>query len=192
MTEKTKKNHSLPQEVFDAFDSIVQEPQEVRDAYMRLLRDKGWTYQSISSAVGLTRERVRQCVEEMSSADAERTLGKYSEELLPFPEPPNKPEKIKKEIVMPSPETLRRLKELQPKAAQVRYNHMQFREEGEEYASLLWHAHTNEGVSVYRLGKLLDVLPCGIESRFVRYGYKESNGSSSAFNPIKYRKTKSR
>lgn len=196
MPEKVKRNQVMPQEVFDAFDSIVEQPYEARDAYMRLLRDKGWTLQSIADAVGdVSRERVRQCVEEVTSRRAPHILRKYSLEKLPLPEPPDKPEmpeRPKKEIVLPSDETLARLKELKPLAAQVRYNQMSFREESEEYSSLLWKAHTEEGVSVYRLAKLLEVLPCGIESRFVRYGYKKSKGTSSAYNPIKYRKTRSR
>ena len=193
MPEKAKRNLVMPQEVFDAFDSIVEQPYEVRDAYMRLLRDAGWTLQSISDAVGdISRERVRQCIEEMPSRRAPAILRKYSA-ILPIPEPPDKPEapeKPRKVIVLPSDETLQRLKELKPIAAQVRYNRKDYREEAAEYVSLLWDAHTKQGVSVYRLAKLLDVTPAGIESRFVRYRYKESSGSSKAFDPIKYGKVR--
>ena len=186
---KLRKNVALPEEVVHAFESMVGAgTTRVRNAYMRVLRDRGWTLQSIADAVGdVSRERVRQCVESVSSADAVLILAGHFDD-TPIPELPDKPVKVPREIIMPSDATLQRLKELKPLAAQVRYTHTQYREEAEEYVALLWHAHTVEGVSVYRLGKILDVLPCGIESRFVRYGYKETKGSSTAYNRIKYRK----
>lgn len=185
--EKVKKNMRLPDSVRLEFENMV-ESSEKRNAYMRLLRDKGWTLQAIADAVGdISRERARQCVESVSSEDAAVILGSRH---IPIPDLPDKPERPKPAPrPMPSEETLTRLRELKPLAAQVRYSHGQYRDEAEEYVALLWHAHTVEGVSVYRLGKLLDVLPCGIESRFVRYGYKETKGSSVSYNAIKYRKT---
>ena len=185
-TEKVRRNLKLPEQVSMTFDMMIGSSRE-RNAYMRVLRDKGWTLQAIAEAVGdISRERARQCVESVSSEDAEEIL--YGRE-IPVPDLPDKPERPKPEPrPLPSDATLARLKELQPLAAQVRYAHGQYRDEAEEYTALLWHAHTVEGVSVYRLGKLLDILPCGIESRFVRYGYKPTNGSSTAYNPIKYRK----
>lgn len=194
MTKKVKQNLTLPENVSDTFDAILDKPVEVRDAYMRLLRDAGWTLQSIADAEGtLTRERVRQCVAEMSRRRASSIVNKYATTRLKFsiPEPPDKPEKPKSErvIVMPKPDTLKKLRELKPKAAQVRYSHKQYRKEAEEYVSLLWKAHTEEGVSVYRLAKLLDTIPAGIQTRFVRYGYKETKGTSNNYDPIKYRKS---
>lgn len=190
---RLKKNLTLPDQVFDMFDALVSDPIEVRDAYMRLLRDKGWTLQSIADAVGdISRERARQCVEGISSRKAANLVEKYktSRKKFPLPDPPLKPEKVKTErvLVLPSEKTLKRLKELKPLAAKVRYSHSQYREEAEEYVALLWHAHTVEGVTVYRLAKLLDTIPAGIESRFVRYGYKKSKGSSDNYAPIRYRK----
>ena len=75
-------------------------------------------------------------------------------------------------------------------ASKVRYGHSSYRDEAEEYVSLLWHAHTVEGASVYRLAQLLGVNPSGIQSRFVRYGYKTTEGASKSFTPIKYRKAR--
>jgi hypothetical protein len=187
MPEKLRKNLTLPDEVRDAFDSMVGESMELRDAYMRLLRDRGWTLQSIADAVGdISRERARQCVESITSRRAVRLVS----DRYPLPDPPEKPEKIKVErvTVLPSEKTLKRLKELKPLASKVRYSHKQYREEAEEYVALLWHAHMVEGVSVYRLAKLLDTIPAGIESRFVRYGYKKTKGTSDNYAPVKYRK----
>jgi hypothetical protein len=189
MSVKMKRNLTLPDDVKQAFDSMLGAG-KARNAYMRVLRDKGWTLQAISEAVGdITRERVRQCIESMSSEDAVTILSSQTTS-PPVPEIPDKPERPSPAPrPMPSEATLQRLFELKPLAAQVRYAHKQYRDEAEEYVSLLWHAHTVEGVSVYRLGKLLGVLPCGIESRFVRYGYKETSGTSVAFSPIRYRKS---
>jgi hypothetical protein len=188
-TEKLRRNLTLPESVGLTFDMMVGSGgSNLRNAYMRVLRDRGWTLQSIAEAVGdISRERARQCVESVSSEDAEEALYGMS---IPIPDLPDKPERPKPTPrPLPSDVTLTRLRELQPLAAQVRYAHGQYRDEAEEYVALLWYAHTVEGVSVYRLGKLLGTLPCGIESRFVRYGYKETNGTSASFTPVKYRKT---
>lgn len=191
MTVKMKKNLTLPDEVSVAFESLVGwGDSNVRNAYMAVLRDKGWTLQAIADAVGdISRERARQCVSSIDINFARMVMQGYPD-ALPVPNVPDKPERpAPLPRPMPTPETLNRLRELKPLAAQVRYAHGSYRDEAEEYVALLWHAHTVEGVSVYRLGKLLDILPCGIESRFVRYGYKETRGTSGAFSPIKYRKT---
>jgi|AntAceMinimDraft_6_1070360.scaffolds.fasta_scaffold04552_6 hypothetical protein len=189
---KTKRKSYLPVEVADAFNKISGEPQSLRDSYMLRLVMNGWTHNSVAVAAGdLSRERVRQCVHPSVSDtnpywDYVTTHGIDS---LPVPDLPDRIEKPRAAPrPMPSDETLARLRELKPLAAEVRFNHSHNRAEAEEYVGLIWHAHTVEGVSVYRLGKLLDVLPCGIESRLVRYGYKKTNGGSEAFSPIKYRK----
>jgi hypothetical protein len=192
-----KKNLELSQEVYDEFQVLTEYELDARDAYMRLLRERGWTLQSIADAVGdISRERVRQCIEAISIFDA-MTLAsdlKKKDKRLTFflPEVPLLPEKVRSErvIVDPTPETLARLKELQPLANQVRYSHKAYRDEAEEYVALLWRAHTVEGASVYRIAQLLGVNPSGIQSRFVRYGYKTTEGSSASFTPIKYRKAR--
>jgi len=195
--ERKKKNLELPEEVADEFQVLTEYDLEVRDSYMRLLRDKGWTLQSIADAVGdISRERVRQCVESVDSKDAMATVKRMggADERLTFsiPDVPLLPERVPspRVVVDPSPETLARLKELQPLANQVRYAHKAYRKEAEEYVALLWKAHTVEGVSVYRLGQLLGVLSTGIHSRFVRYGYKTTKGKSKSFEPVKYRKAR--
>jgi hypothetical protein len=170
-----KKNLELPQEVYDEFQVLTEYELDARDAYMRLLRERGWTLQSIADAVGdISRERVRQCIETISIFDA-MTLAsslRKKDKRLTFllPEVPLLPEKVRSEKVLvdPTPETLARLKELQPLATQVRYSHKTYRDEAEEYVALLWKAHTVEGASVYRLAQLLGVNPSGIQSRFVR------------------------
>lgn len=193
---KIRKNQQIPEEVRQAFDAIAGEPIEARDAYMRMLRAHGWTLQSISEAVGdIGRERVRQCVSSIGFNDALSTVealrARGIEMPLPSvpdaPPPPIRPVRVRP---MPSESDLQRLRELKPLAANVRYSHTRGRSEAEEYVSLLWKVHNEDGVSVYRLGKLLDILPSAIESRFVRYGLKETGGSSANYEPIKYRGVK--
>lgn len=189
---KIRKNQQMPEEVIEAFNMLAVESSDTRNAYMRVLRDKGWTYQSIADAIGdLGRERVRQCVESIDLPTAIETLtdNEWTLPIPDIPDAPEPPEKVLRVRPMPTPEDLQRLRELKPVAARVRYNHSKNRSEAEEYVSLLWKVHSEDGVSVYRLGKLLDILPSAIESRFVRYGYKDTGGSSANYAPVKYRST---
>jgi hypothetical protein len=87
--------------------------------------------------------------------------------------------------IEPSPETLKRLLELQPYAQQVRSSGKKYRAEAEEYTSLLNHAHTVEGVTLYRLAKRLGVTHGALRFRLVRYGYKKTvTATSKVYNPI--------
>lgn len=192
---KRKAKLTLPDEVYEQFGYLLEYDREPRDAYMRLLRDGEWTLQSIADAIGdITRERVRQCIDEMSSDDARRIATKYrrKDARLTFyvPEVPFYPVRPPKSWTLPQPETLERLKELQPIAAQVRGIGSKHRDEAEEYMSLIWHAHTVEGVSVYRLAKLLGVTTGALQTRLVRYGYLPSRGTSKSYTKISYRKTR--
>jgi hypothetical protein len=174
-TPYIKKHQVLPTNVKEAFDSILNT--ETRDAYIRALREADWTLESIAAATDLTRERVRQI--SLSAAPAE--LPEY----LSVPTPPLKPERPKPVYVEPSPETLARLLELQPFAQQVRSNGTKYRAEAEEYTALLNHAHTVEGVTLYRLAKRLGVTHGALRFRLVRYGYKTPiNATSKVYTPI--------
>jgi hypothetical protein len=105
---------------------------------------------------------------------------------LPVPQLPVQLAKPKREFVEPSPETLARLLELQPKAQQVRSNASRFREEAEEYTRLLNYANTVEGVTLYRLAKRLGVTHSALRFRLVRYGYIVINtdSGSKVYAPI--------
>jgi hypothetical protein len=97
--------------------------------------------------------------------------------------------KAERVFVEPSAETLARLKELQPKAQQVRSTSPRYRQEAEEYTALLNKAHVEEGVSVYRLAKRLGITHSSIRFRLARYGYKPTpTGSDSpVYRPLKHR-----
>lgn len=192
MSKTLKRGIALPEEVADQFMEITD--MEVRDAYMRILRDKGWTLQSIADAVGdISRERARQCVESIGSRKAANVVDRARTRRMKFivPELPIAPEKPTPEPKpMPKPETLEKLRELQPLAFEVRYSHSKYRKEAEQFTKLLWKSHTVEGVSIYRLAKLLGVTHGALQSRLVRYGYKTTKGKSAAYAPVKYRKSR--
>jgi transcriptional regulator with XRE-family HTH domain len=174
MNEYIKKNQKLPKVIYDIFAESVST--DFRDQLIRELRDKGWTLEAISGASGLTRERVRQIAK--TSIPGFHTR-------LELPEPPLKPEKPKPVYVEPSAATLERLLELQPYAQQVRSNGKKYREEAEEYTRLLNHAHTVEGVTLYRLAKRLGVTHGALRFRLARYGYKKPvTATSKVYTPI--------
>lgn len=174
-----KKNQRLPQEIHDAF-SALKGP--ARDALIKNLVDNHWTYEAVANASGLTRERVRQ----ISNAVAKLAEEFHYDLDIEIPEPPLKPEKEGPTYIEPSPETLARLLELQPYAQRVRSNSTKYREEAEEYTRLLNHAHTVEGVTLYRLAKRLGVTHGALRFRLVRYGYKKPvTATSKVYNPVK-------
>jgi transcriptional regulator with XRE-family HTH domain len=175
MTKYVKKNQQLPESIYREFRETPNN--DVRDQLIRELRDHGWTLEAISAASGLTRERVRQVSN--TAPISKITLD------LEIPEPPRHPVRPKPEYVEPSPETLKRLLELQPYAQQVRSNGKKYREEAEEYTRLLNHAHTVEGVTLYRLAKRLGVTHGALRFRLVRYGYKQPvTAKSKVYTPI--------
>lgn len=183
-TEFIKKHQTLPQNIKDAFDNMLDNQE--RDQLIARLRHEGWTLESIASASKLTRERVRQIsnfydLEDPSMGTSGLTL--ISD--ISIPTPPLKPEKPKPVYVEPSPETLARLLELQPLAQLVRSNGVKYRAEAEEYTALLNYAHTVEGVTLYRLAKRLGVTHGALRFRLVRYGYKTAKtASSKVYTPI--------
>lgn len=174
-----KKNQRLPEDIKREFELMSDNIK--RDKLIKNLVDASWTYEAISNASGLTRERIRQIANAVEKLAAEFNfdLG------IDIPEPPTKPEKVGPTYVEPKPETLKRLLELQPYAQQVRANGKQYRKEAEEYTALLNHAHVNEGVTLYRLAKRLGVTHGALRFRLVRYGYKKPvTATSKVYEPI--------
>lgn len=178
MTNRMKRLVKLPSSV--KADSVNWAE---RDDYIRALRAKGWTLQSISDVFDITRERVRQiCATPISDGDTSHFV---------VPELPIKEAKPKREYTEPSEETLKRLLELQPLAQQVRSSSMRYRKEAEEYTKLLHHAYSVEGVSIYRLGLRLGVTHSALRFRLARYGYlpmeSMSGKTSKVYQPVKNR-----
>lgn len=179
MTKHTKQHHVLPHDVVKTFTAIKVDGE--RNAYIKALRERGWTLESIGQGTGLTRERVRQIADKTPMGEALRiAIAGYS-----IPEPPRVEEPEERVFVEPSPETLQRLLELQPLAQQVRSYGKQYRKEAEEYSWLINYAHTVEGVTLYRLAKRLGVTHGALRFRLARYGYLEpKTATSKAYTPI--------
>jgi transcriptional regulator with XRE-family HTH domain len=174
---------TLPPEAVVALNIFPKDQLHLRDAYIYVIRMKGWTLESVGQALGLTRERIRQLESRAKPIDAITILsnpGSY-----PVPEVPKRI--IEEEITVysePSPEILARLIELRPIAETVRSNSPRGREAAEEYTMLLNYAHVVEGVPIYRIAKRLGVTHGAIRFRLVRYGYLSTNGKSRAYKKI--------
>jgi hypothetical protein len=182
MSAYTKQNHKLPVAVSFIFIDI-SENRELRDNYISVLRETGWTLQSIAIACGLTRERVRQLSARKSNPAVVKTLISLG---AVIPNPPKKEDKspVKKPEI--DPETLKKLLELQPLAQKVRSNSKNYREEAETYTALLYDAYKNQGISLYRLAKLLGITHGAIRFRLARYGYiQPGTGESRVYTPVK-------
>ena len=156
-----------------------------RAAYVKALRMKGWTLQAIASALGVTRERIRQIENTASPSLLVHILSNPGN--FPVPELElREVEVADSTLVLPSEATLKRLLELQPFAQKVRWDHAEHRAVAEEYTALLWHAHSVEGVTIYRLAKCIGVTHGAIRFRLARYGYIQPiTAKSKAYTPIK-------
>jgi len=164
----------------------LEKDKSIRAAYVKALRLKGWTLESIAFALGLTRERIRQIQITASPADIVYVLSNPGS--FPVPELETRSIEVpaEAEYVEPSPETLARLIELKPLAQKVRYDHSTYRKEAEEYSALIWHAHSVEGVTLYRLAKRLGVTHGALRFRLARYGYlMPKTGKSKCYSPVK-------
>jgi transcriptional regulator with XRE-family HTH domain len=156
-----------------------------RAAYVKALRMKGWTLQAIAGALGVTRERIRQIEAKASPSLLVHVLSNPGS--FPVPELETKEVEVPDTTpVVPSEVTLKRLLELKPFAQQVRWDQAEHRAAGEEYTALLWHAHSVEGVTIYRLAKCIGVTHGAIRFRLARYGYIQPiTAKSKAYTPIK-------
>lgn len=156
-----------------------------RAAYVKALRMKGWTLQAIAGALGVTRERIRQIENTASPSLLVHVLSNPGN--FPVPELETKEVEVPDTtLILPSEVTLKRLLELQPFAQKVRWDQAEHRAAAEEYTALLWHAHSVEGVTIYRLAKCIGVTHGAIRFRLARYGYLQpKTAKSKAYTPIK-------
>lgn len=183
MTKYRKHNVRLPEDVVTRFAALTRDRD--RNAYIKALHERGWTFEAIATITELSRERIRQICTAIPMSEALRV----AIEGYPLPEPPRHEPKISAadqgKYVEPSEETLARLLELQPFAQQVRSYGTAYRKEAEEYTWLINHAHTVEGVTLYRLAKRLGVTHGALRFRLARYGYKApKSAESGAYTPI--------
>jgi hypothetical protein len=134
-------------------------------AHIKVLRNKGWTYQCIGEALYLTRERARQLAGEAHTSEINRLLEDpvFSDYL-------------------PTPPLI--AYELKPLAERVRSSSKTGRVEAEEYVALLHYANTVENVSIYQLARALGVTRLALSSRLIRYGYAVTTSTTRTFAPI--------
>lgn len=184
-----KREHVLPEETVTFMEQAISRMGVAgRNTYIKLLREIGWTLQSIADVVEkaekstLSRERIRQlCSTEISSYDRSTLLSMNP----PLPPLPLKPVKEPRVVPVPSDASLERLKELQPYAQLVRSSSTRYRKEAEEYVQLIWKVHTEEGVSLYKIARCLGLTPAAVRFRMVRYGYIDTKyGKSKAYQRI--------
>lgn len=177
-----KRGQQLPQEVKNNF--AIAHTMVMRNDYVHELSNAGWTATAIAQACGLSREAVRLILRDTKQEGSLPLT-------MSVPQAPRYPKREPISYTEPSPEVLARLKELKPLAQLVRSHSPRYRAEAEEYSRLL-HEATEQGVTVYRLAKLLGVTPSAIAFRLVRYGYRTTElGQTKAYKPIidKNRKT---
>jgi predicted transcriptional regulator len=178
---KVKSKLILPS---DTTEIIKNLPMLERKAYAVALVKEGWTLQSIAGALGVSREAVRLYT---IATLSDETIKKISH--LPIPSVPVV-EKYKTRLkkVRLEPEVLEQLKELHAKATLVRSSSKKYRKEAEDFTKLAWE-QTQKGVSVYSIAKALGITHGALLFRFVRYGYKTTNGKSRVFRKVEHRIT---
>lgn len=186
MTNHRKTMLTLPE---DAATELRRLEGEARKQYVVALRALGWTLQSLSEPLDVSRSRVGQIVD-TTPMDPTVNAGL----ILPMPSPPVK-EVMKSadgvERVTPDPDVVQQIKQLQPAAQSVRGSSTTGRTEAEEYTRLVWQEH-QRGVSLYRLSKELSDEPdtygtashSALSSRLRRYGYKPVTTPNKSSSPI--------
>lgn len=181
MTQYRKVNLTLPPETATQLRA-VEPNRTLLPSVIVALRANGWTLESIAEPLGMSRENIRLIAQQ---SDLHNAISDARQAGFVIPEPPIVVAKPKVERPKPLPESIARLKELQPLAQQVRANVTRYREEAEEYTRLLDYEHTERGVSLYRLAKELGVTHGALRFRLVRYGYKTTESLSKVYQPIR-------
>jgi hypothetical protein len=119
-TEKVKNQHlTLPKEVGELLRTLSVRDKKI---YCYLLKQKGWTLQSMGDELGVTREMIRLYTKNADLSDT------TSVSHLPIPElPVIITERIVHEPIKPDSDVVAKLLELQPLAQQVRSSSPKFR-----------------------------------------------------------------
>jgi plasmid maintenance system antidote protein VapI len=179
-TIQPKTNLSLPQEVQELLKTLDRDE---LISYCRVLKEVGWTLESMAQPINLSRERVRQYVKQYPHVSKDVSH-------LPVPQLPivEVVREVHEPKVVPQ-ELADRLKELQQKAYWVRGKANTHRKEAEEYTELLYDVIENQGYSYYQVAKAIGVTHGAIAFRLVRYGYKTTNGKSRAYRQLTHRVT---
>ena len=178
-TDKVKSNHTLPKEVSEVLRSLALAE---RRAYATNLVNAGWTLQSIANELGITREAVRLYTLKKHDTGALANV-------MPLPIPPIPTKEIyttRIKRVQIDPDVLLQLKELHAKASMVRGKSPKYRDEAEQFTKLAWE-QVEKGITSYSLAKAIGISNGALIFRFVRYGYKTTNGQSRVFRQLTHR-----
>ena len=183
-TELPKRNqHTLPKEVGDVLRSL---PLKERKAYATELSKAGWTLQSIATELKITREAIR--LYESAKSNDETEVRKA---IASLPIPPMPTRTISREVIKRveiTDEALAQLKELYSKAKLVRGKSKNYRKEAEDFTRLAYE-QLERGVTTYALAKALGITNSALMFRFVRYGYKVTNGKAKVYKQLTHRLT---
>ena len=185
--QQIKSSLVLPKEVSEAIKNL---PKDERKAYAKVLCDEGWTLQSISNALGITRQAVDYWVTKYPNKNnliytqeaLDKVKAKVEAKELPIPKLPTMPIYKYSRVEM-SKEVTEQLKELHDKARQVRSVSPKYRAEAELFTKLAWEQYQS-GISIYSIAKSLGITQGALQFRFTRYGYKTSNGKSSSYKKV--------
>lgn len=165
----------------------VPEFNHVFRVYLSALVRAGWRQSCLADMLGLSRARVYQLI--INEDYVEQSVEEYrliTGLLLLIPDPPVHPstKKIReKNARNPHPETMQKLLELQEAAK--RYRGVQAnRSAAQMFTALVWYSHIYEGASIYAITKALNLSGAALQTRLVRYGYKESSGKSSSYRRL--------
>lgn len=163
-----QQHQELPASALKTIEEIkARNSSPDRDEYIKMLREAGWTLQSIASAHGMTRERVRQIAAEPRM---------YFEDVksLEVPAAPNRIVDIFESVeVELDPAVAARMLELSALARKPITNSA----EAFEFVALL-NQEIERGVSGIRLAKMLGINHSSIYARLARYGYRQTKATS--------------
>ena len=163
-----QQHQKLPASALKTIEEIkARNSSPDRDEYIKMLREAGWTLQSIASAHGMTRERVRQIAAEPRM---------YFEDIksLEVPVAPNRIVDVFESVeVELDPAVAARMLELSALARKPITNSA----EAFEFVALL-NQEIERGVSGIRLAKMLGINHSSIYARLARYGYRQTKATS--------------
>lgn len=163
-----QQHQELPSSVLKTIEEIKERNSSPdRDEYIKMLREAGWTLQSIASGHGMTRERVRQITTEPRM---------YFEDVksLEVPQAPSRTVNVFKSVEIElDPAVAARMLELSVLARKPLTNTA----EALEFVSLM-NQEIERGVSGIRLAKVLGINHSSIYARLSRYGYRVTKATS--------------
>ncbi len=172
----SRRKKELPPATAAVLRSMRAEGDKDRlDAYLRLLNLNGWSYRSLSTALGLSPQAVYQRIARQ----------RYVADLPPVPLPPVPPQSVRvprRKRLKVRPEVAEILLDLQTRATRVNGAtpaDSPDREASVELSRTLA-ALVEQGVKRYHLAQVLGVTPAAVQMRLARHGYAPAYPSQQA------------